>query len=72
MRQWRTVKELVTQLRFPTDAACREWLRRQNITTIRRGRVLLVDQFDIDRALHVRKPTALKSSPQLISHVRAS
>lgn len=48
---WRTVKELRDELRFSSDRACREWLARQGIVGVRRGRVILVDGLDVDRAL---------------------
>lgn len=51
LRGWRTVKELVEELRFPSEDACRVWLRRQGIVSVRRGRVILVDGLDIDRVL---------------------
>lgn len=51
LRGWRTVKELTEELRFPTADACRSWLRRQGIVGVRRGRVILVDGLDVDRAL---------------------
>jgi hypothetical protein len=48
---WRTVKELRDELRFPSDDAVRTWLRRHGIVSVRRGRIILVDGLDIDRAL---------------------
>ena len=48
---WRTVRELRDELRFPSDDACRAWLRRQGIASVRRGRFILVDGLDVDRAL---------------------
>jgi hypothetical protein len=51
LRGWRTVKELTEELRFSTEAACRIWLRRHGISSVRRGRVILVDSLDVDRAL---------------------
>lgn len=53
-RGWRTVRELREELRFPSDDACRTWLRRQGIVGVRRGRVILVDGLDVDRALRGR------------------
>lgn len=50
-RGWRTVKELRDELRFSTDDAVRTWLRRHHIVSVRRGRIILVDSLDIDRAL---------------------
>lgn len=50
--QWRTVKELVVQLRFPSDKACRAWLTRQGIGCVKRGRIILVNPVDVDRALN--------------------
>jgi hypothetical protein len=38
-------------LRFSSEDACRTWLRRQRIVGVRRGRVILVDGLDIDKAL---------------------
>jgi hypothetical protein len=51
LRGWRTVKELTEELRFPSEEACRVWLRRQRVASVRRGRVILVDGLDIDKAL---------------------
>jgi hypothetical protein len=51
LRGWRTVKELTEELRFSSEDACRTWLRRQRIVGVRRGRVILVDGLDIDKAL---------------------
>lgn len=48
---WRTVKELTEELRFSSEDACRSWLRRERIVGVRRGRVILVDGLDVDRAL---------------------
>ncbi len=57
-RHWRTVEELTDELRFPSAKACRSWLERENIPRVKRGRIVLVDAFDIEAAL--RKPDALK------------
>lgn len=51
LKGWRTVKELVEELRFSSEDACRAWLRRHDIPSVKRGRVILVDGLDIDRAL---------------------
>jgi hypothetical protein len=51
LKGWRTVKELREELRFPSDAAVREWLRRSKIVGVRRGRVILVDGLDVDHQL---------------------
>lgn len=51
LKGWRTVKELVSDLRFPSEDACRVWLRRQGIVSVRRGRIILVDGQDVDNAL---------------------
>lgn len=51
LKGWRTVRELREELRFPSDDATRTWLRRQGIVGVRRGRVILVDGLDVDRAL---------------------
>lgn len=51
LRGWRTVKELTVELRFSSEDACRSWLRRQGIVGVKRGRVILVDGLDVDRAL---------------------
>lgn len=48
---WRTVKELREELRFSSDKAVRSWLTRQGIASVRRGRVILIDGLDVDRAL---------------------
>ena len=50
-RTWRTVKELTEELRFPSVRACRAWLHRQGIASVRRGRVILVDPQDVEQAL---------------------
>lgn len=55
LRGWRTVKQLTADLQFPSEDACRVWLRRQRIASVRRGRVILVDGLDIDRALRGRR-----------------
>lgn len=52
---WWTVKELTQELRFPSADACRVWLRRRRIASVRRGRVILVSWVDVDKAL--RRPT---------------
>ena len=54
LRGWRTVRELVEELRFPSTDACRVWLRRQGIANVRRGRIILVSGVDVDRALRGR------------------
>jgi hypothetical protein len=51
LKGWRTVKELTEELRFPSEHACRAWLLRQGIASVRRGRVILVDRLDVDRAI---------------------
>jgi hypothetical protein len=51
LRGWRTVKQLAEELQFPSEKACRAWLSRQGIVSVRRGRVILVDGLDIDRAI---------------------
>jgi hypothetical protein len=51
LRGWRTIKELMAELRFPSEEACRMWLRRNGIANVRRGRVILVDGLDVDRVL---------------------
>ena len=51
LKGWRTVRELREELRFPSDKACRAWLARQGIASVRRGRFILVDGLDVDRAL---------------------
>jgi hypothetical protein len=51
LRGWRTVKDLTEELRFPSEDACRSWLRRQGIVSVRRGRIILVDGLDVDAAL---------------------
>jgi hypothetical protein len=51
LRGWRTVKELTEELRFPSEDACRAWLRRAGIPSVRRGRIILVDGLDVDREL---------------------
>lgn len=60
LKGWRTVKELAEELRFtvtaPSDPekACREWLAANGIVGVRRGRVILVDGLDVDKALRGR------------------
>jgi len=51
LRGWRTVKELTEELRFPSTEACRKWLSRHRIPSVRRGRLILVDGLDVDREL---------------------
>jgi hypothetical protein len=51
LKGWRTVRELTEELRFPSEDACRTWLRRNHIPNVRRGRFILVDGLDIDRTL---------------------
>lgn len=71
LRGWRTVKELTEELRFPSEDACRVWLRRQRIASVRRGRVILVDGLDVDRALrgvhgrHLQSRSTRTVSPQM-------
>jgi hypothetical protein len=38
-------------LRFPSSDACRTWLRRHQIVSLRRGRVIVVHGYDVDRVL---------------------
>jgi hypothetical protein len=49
--RWRTVKEITADLRFPSEDACRVWLRRQHIPSVKRGRIILVSIRDLDAAL---------------------
>jgi hypothetical protein len=58
LKGWLTVKEIRDELRFTSDDAVRHWLRRQRITAVKRGRVILVDRFDLERALHVSRPAS--------------
>ena len=51
LKGWRTVRELTEELRFVSEDACRTWLRRQRIVSVRRGRFILVDGLDVDRVL---------------------
>lgn len=51
LKGWRTVKQITADLQFSTEDACRHWLRREGIKSVRRGRVILVDALDIDAAL---------------------
>lgn len=57
---WFTVKELAERLRFtvtaPSDPekACRDWLKAKRIVGVKRGRVILIDGLDVDRALRGR------------------
>ena len=51
LSSWMTVKELAEELRFPSEDAARSWLRREQIPSVRRGRVILIDRLDIDAAL---------------------
>lgn len=57
LRRYLSIKQLVVQLDFVTTApanpedACRNWLRRHRIVGLRRGRVILIDPLDIERAL---------------------
>ena len=54
LKGWRTVKELTEELRFPSEKACRSWLTRSQIQSVRRGRVILVDGLDVDAVLRKR------------------
>lgn len=61
MKGWLTVKEVAERLRFTVtapsdpDKACRDWLKREGIVSVKRGgRVLLVDELDINAALRKR------------------
>jgi hypothetical protein len=51
LKGWRTVRQLTAELQFSSTDACRHWLRRQGIQSVRRGRVILVDSLDVDAAL---------------------
>lgn len=51
LRGLRTVKELTTDLRFPSEHACRQWLTRQRVPCLKRGRVILVDPRDVEAKL---------------------
>lgn len=46
-----TLAEAADFLRFSTPKACREWLRRQRIPIVKRGRAVLVLRVSIDEAL---------------------
>jgi hypothetical protein len=54
---WSTVKEVAERLRFTVTAptnpedACRNFLRRQMVTPLKRGRISLYSSVDIDRLL---------------------
>lgn len=63
MNGWRSVKDLRDELRFPSDEACRVWLKRQGIATVKRGRIILVSNVDIDAALH---PVTQRTRPRLV------
>jgi hypothetical protein len=51
LKGWRTVRELTEELRFCSEGACRTWLARHGVVSVRRGRFVLVDGLDVDRAL---------------------
>jgi len=51
LRDWMTVKELAAELRFSSEDAARSWLRREQIASVKRGRVILIDRLDVDAAL---------------------
>lgn len=53
-RGWKTIADLTADLRFPSEDACRRWLKREGIASVRRGRFILVDALDVDRALRAR------------------
>lgn len=53
-RGWKTIADLTADLRFPSEDACRRWLKREGIASVRRGRFILVDALDVDRALRNR------------------
>lgn len=53
-RGWKTITDITADLRFPSEDACRRWLKREGIASVRRGRFILVDALDIDRALRGR------------------
>lgn len=61
MSGWRTVKELTEELRFSSAKACRSWLARQGIQSVRRGRVILVSVVDVDRALRALQPVQARA-----------
>lgn len=50
-RLLRTTEQLKDEYQFPTIAAVRMWLRRHRIAVLRRGRVLLADQRDVEREM---------------------
>lgn len=61
MKGWLTVKEVAEKLRFTVTAphdpeeACRKYLKREGIVGAKRGgRVLLIDERDIEAALRKR------------------
>lgn len=51
VRRWRTVKQLTEELEFSSPDACRVWLKRHGVASVRRGRIILVSPLDIDRVL---------------------
>jgi hypothetical protein len=54
------IKQLTIDLDFVTTApgnpedACRTWLRRHGIVSLRRGRTILIDWRDVERVLRGR------------------
>lgn len=56
LRGLRTVKDLTVDLRFPSEKACRQWLQRQRVPCLKRGRVLLIDPRDVE--VKLRKVSA--------------
>jgi len=50
-RHYLTVRELVTELRFPSEDACRTWLYRHAVPRVKRGRSLLIDLRDAEAVL---------------------
>lgn len=54
---WLTVRDLAEDLRFTAtapsdpDKACRSWLQRHRIPSVKRGRRILVSSVDVEREL---------------------
>lgn len=49
-RDLRTTAEIASIYRFPSREACRKWLVRHRVPHVRRGRILLVDTRDVEKA----------------------
>ena len=60
MSPWLTTAEASEYLRCPTRDACRKWLDRHHVATVKRGRIVLVHRGDLERVLGIARQSRTK------------